>query len=134
MVFLIDATSSMGHLFGKLKVVLPEVFKDTYETLKKKKIEEKAGLEIQIVLYRNYNSGSQKILEYSAFESQPTQLINFIINSKVSGGHGNQAVEVGLQYVNTKLKNVNEIIVIGDAPGNTVLEIEERRRKSYDGE
>ena len=86
---------------------------------------------MQLVLYRNYNSGSKNILEHSIFETQPTQLINFIMNSNTSGGMGNEAIEVALQYVNTKLDNVNEIIVIGDAPGNSAAEIKDRRMRFF---
>jgi len=54
MVFLIDATVSMSILFAKLKIILPQIFTDVYETLNAKKF--KGSLEIQIALYRNYNS------------------------------------------------------------------------------
>jgi len=54
MVFLIDATLSMDILFAQLKIILPEIFNDVYETLKNKKV--KGSLDIQIALYRNYNS------------------------------------------------------------------------------
>ena len=47
----------------------------------------------------------------------------------VSGGWGNEAIQVGLQYVNT-LKNIQEIIIIGDARGNTPEEVTSKRRDS----
>lgn len=44
---------------------------------------------MQIVLYRNYNSEADKILEYSNFDSKGESLKNFIGKSSVSGGWGN---------------------------------------------
>lgn len=73
---------------------------------------------MQLVLYRNYNSDVDKILEISTFDSQGEVLKNFISKSQVSGGWGNEAIEVALQYVNT-LQDVNEIILIGDVGGNS---------------
>ena len=60
MVLLVDATISMDRLFAQLKIFLPTIFDHTYETLSKKGKE--GNLEIQIVLYRNYNSDIDKIL------------------------------------------------------------------------
>lgn len=38
MVFLIDATISMSSLFTQLKIILPQIFADVYETLRNKKV------------------------------------------------------------------------------------------------
>ena len=46
----------------------------------------------------------------------------------MSGGWQNEAVEVGLQYAN-QIKNLDEIIVIGDARGNIPQEIPAKRRR-----
>ena len=81
---------------------------------------------MQIVLYRNYNSDFDKILEISTFDNQGEVLKNFISKSQVSGGWGNEAIEVALQYVNT-LQNVSEIILIGDVGGNTPQEVKTKR-------
>ena len=56
MVFLIDATSSMNIFFNELKVILPQIFTDLYETLKINKFD--GLLYIKIVLYRNYSSSA----------------------------------------------------------------------------
>lgn len=51
---MVDGTYSMDSLFSQLKILLQKIFDDTYKTLKMKKY---PGLiEIQLVLYRNYNS------------------------------------------------------------------------------
>ncbi len=49
-------------------------------------------------------------------------------NSKVGGGWGNEAIEVGLQHANT-LENIGEIFIVGDARGNTPIEVNEKRLK-----
>ena len=38
MAFLIDATSGMDALLGKLKLILPEIFEDVYATLREKEV------------------------------------------------------------------------------------------------
>ena len=112
---MIDATVSMENLFHQLKIILPQIFDDTYLTLKEKKFP--GCLEMQIVLYRNYNSNFNQILEVSTFDNQGGVLKSFISQSQVSGGWHNEAIEVALQYANT-LQNINEIILIGDIGGN----------------
>lgn len=84
---MVDATISMDRLFTQLKVFLPTIFDQIYETLEKKECT--ASLEMQIVLYRNYNSEYEKILEFSSIDSQGDNLKNFINNSAVGGGWGN---------------------------------------------
>ena len=44
----------------------------------------------------------------------------------VSGGWGNEAIEVCFQGIN-KMENVSQIVLIGDAPGNTDAEVIEKR-------
>ena len=41
-------------------------------------------------------------------------------SARASGGWGcNEAVEIAFQYINNKTSDINEVILIGDAPGNT---------------
>lgn len=117
MAFLIDATISMDVLLGKLKLILPEVFDHTYEVLREKSIKD-SGLQIKLVLYRNYNSDSKEILQSSAFENEATNLKMFLERARATGGWGNEAVEVAFQFINDKFPKVNEVILIADAPGN----------------
>ncbi len=54
---------------------------------------------------------------------------------QVSGGEGNEAMEIGLQFANNEIKNdegipLSMIIVIGDAPPNTVEEVEFKRKRA----
>lgn len=53
-IMIVDATGSMNTFFTQLKLFLPQIFDDVYETLQLKKIN--GCLEMQIVLYRNYSS------------------------------------------------------------------------------
>lgn len=87
MVFLIDATLSMDILFAQLKIILPEIFADVYETLKKKKVN--GSLDIQIAMYRNYNSNPSQLLQVSTFDNTGDSLREFIKNARVDGGWGN---------------------------------------------
>ena len=51
----------------------------------------------------------------------------------VSGGWGNEAIEVCFQAIN-KMNNVSQVVLIGDAPGNTdydVIENREMRGEEY---
>ena len=90
MVILVDATVSMSTLFTQLKFVLQRIFDDLYETLNAKKFP--GCLEVQIVLYRNYNSPIDELLHCSTFQNQAENLKKFITQSKVSGGWRNEAI------------------------------------------
>lgn len=114
----------MGSMFAKLKLILPNIFADVYDTLKNKNF--KGQLEMQIIFYRNYNVGFDKLIEISPFDNTGNSLKQFVTNSKVSGGWGNEAIEVGLQYANT-LVDIGEIFIIGDARGNTPAEVKQKR-------
>ena len=117
---MIDAKWSMSSLFSQLKILLQKIFDDTYKTLQSKNY---PGLiEIQLVLYRNYNSPPNQLLEYSTFDSQGEDLKKFLNKIQVAGGWGFEAVEVGLQYVNS-IPGIQEIIIIGDTRGNTVEQV-----------
>ena len=68
LIMMIDATGSMSSLFGQLKISLPQIFDDTYQILREEKFN--GCLEMQMVLYRNYESNFNSILEVSTFDSQ----------------------------------------------------------------
>jgi len=60
LLFLVDATISMDTMFAKLKLILPNIFSDVYDTLKNRNF--KGQLEMQIVFYRNYNVAVDKLI------------------------------------------------------------------------
>lgn len=84
--------------------------------------------------YRNYNSAEKEIFQVSPeWTSDPTNLAEFLNNSlKIHGGWGNEAMEIGLQYANKEILNnqgipLSMVIIIGDAPPNTLKEVEGKR-------
>ena len=68
MLLMIDGTASMRPLFAHLKSVLQNIFDDVYETLNNN--ESYGCLELQIAIYRNYNSDYNELLEVSTLERQ----------------------------------------------------------------
>jgi hypothetical protein len=79
-----------------------------------------------IAAYRNYNSGD-KVLEVSKFYEHGEPLVNFLKTIDVEKGWGNEAIEVLFQYINDKLKKVDGLILIGDAPPNTPEHVKRKR-------
>ena len=55
---------------------------------------------MKIVVYRNYNSPYNQILESTAFENTPNNLKIFLSKVTASGGWSNEAIEVLMQAVN----------------------------------
>ena len=53
----------------------------------------------------------------------------FLDRVRATGDWGNEAVEVAFQYVNDKIPDVNEVILIGDAPGNQDYQVESNRKR-----
>lgn len=85
----------MELFLEKLKIFLSNVFKEIYELRNKKKL--LSMLEIKIIIYRNYNSSYDDILESTGFESDPRQLIVFLQSVEAKEGWQNEALEVALQ-------------------------------------
>lgn len=82
---------------------------------------------MKIMIYRNYNSPYNKILESTAFESKPDNLKVFLSKTTASGGWGNEAIEVLLQAVN-KEEKVDQLIIIADAAPNEESEVTLKRK------
>lgn len=51
---------------------------------------------MQIACYRNYSSGIDKILQSSSWESNATNLQQYMKKIDNLGGQGNEALEIGL--------------------------------------
>lgn len=130
---LMDATNSMNHLLNSCKNTVSTMFNRTSEVLKDHNIESDS-FQIQFVVYRNYNSREDRILQASPWESKPDNLRTFMYNIQVEGGWGNEAIEIGLSYVNKEFERepITQVILIGDAPPNTKDEVQSKR--SYFGE
>jgi hypothetical protein len=61
------------------------------------------------------------LFQTSPFSTNPTDLINFLSTVKAEGGQGNEAIEILYDHVLNVEKDVAQLIVIGDAPGNSQL-------------
>eukprot|EP01035_Chromulina_nebulosa_P020866 gene20866-27044_t len=130
-IFLIDGTMSMSNFFDKCKSNIKEIIRRVYNLLSSLSPKPNVVVEIQFVVYRNYNSPSNLLLQASNWSSDPQTLFEFIDHSKVSGGYYNEAIEVGLWHVNRELdrgSNVTQVILIGDMPPNTEAEIDLKRQ------
>ncbi|CAF0939888.1 unnamed protein product [Adineta steineri] len=125
---LMDATGSMTHLLHKCKTTVGMMFDRITMILKENNISEDS-FQIQFVVYRNYNSEKDKILQSSPWETKPDNLRAFMNAINVEGGWGNEAVEIGLWHANTEneRENITQVILIGDAPPNTKTEVDQKR-------
>ncbi|CAF5016018.1 unnamed protein product, partial [Rotaria sp. Silwood1] len=117
---LMDATGSMTHLLNNCKNTVGAMFERTIEILRDDNIIEDS-FQIQFVVYRNYNSTEDKILQYSPWETRADNLRTFMNTINVEGGDGNEAIEIGLWHANNEntREKITQVILIGDAPPNT---------------
>lgn len=92
---------------------------------------------MKIAGYRNYSSLEQKLFQPSPeWTSNTKNLTQFLQNTLIiQGGQGFEAIEVGLQFANREIKECNGIplsmiIIIGDAPPNTLKDVQENREEA----
>jgi hypothetical protein len=126
-VIALDATSSMNLLLQHAKAAVTAMLNRTVEVLKDNHVA--SGFQIQFIVYRNYNSHPEKILQCSAWENSPTNLVQFIDSTGPSGGWENEAIEMALWHCNQQAANfkVTQMILIGDAPPNSREETNSKR-------
>lgn len=93
-----DATGSMDSLLRKTQNAVGTMFDRAQEILKNNNINPKS-FEVQCAVYRDYDVGIEKILEYSTWSSDPVPLREFMskIDAK-GGGDYEEAIEIGLQH------------------------------------
>ena len=125
---LMDATGSMTHLLHKCKTTVDIMVHRASEILKEYGIGTNS-FQIQFVVYRNYNSKEEKILQSSAWETRPDNLRAFMNTIEVEGGWSNEAIEVGLWHANKENERepITQVILIGDAPPNSQSEVKKKR-------
>jgi len=133
---LMDATGSMSHLLQNAKNTVSIMFERAAAVLKEAKLPDDA-FSLKFAVYRNYNT--EKILEFSPWETKPANLRKFMEKIGVSGGIAEEAVEIGLWHVNQELNDneegVSQVLLIGDAPAQTKKQAVDRRQSSrYDWE
>lgn len=72
-----------------------------------------------MVIYRNYNSDVSKLLQWSPFSNNANDLVNFLKGVSVDGGWGNEAIENLYNHILKFETEVDQLIIIGDAAGNS---------------
>lgn len=127
-IVLMDATGSMSHLLNNAKKTVGVMFDRAADVLTSNGIEANM-FELQFAVYRNYNAPEDALLQYSPWESKPSNLRSFMETISPSYGQGNEAIEIGLCHANqeAKIGDVSQVILIGDAPANTYNEVDYRR-------
>lgn len=70
--------------------MIGNVFERVYAVLNGSKV--KASIEIKIMVYRNYDSPFEEILETTPFENTHHNLCKFLERVAPKGGSGNEAV------------------------------------------
>ena len=131
---LIDVTRSMDSLIEKTKACIGEFFDRCQKVLDEEGIV--SGFELQLAGFSNYNVRIEEILEASTWELKPHNLSLFLNSLHVRGGLGEEAIEVGLMHALSEHQKrpIDQIIIIGDAPANSLSDIDLKRGgdgKSY---
>ena len=125
-----DATGSMGNLLDCGKKTIKMVFE------RAKVIAEESNyhpdcFEVAIGFYRNYSSGPIDIFQSSSWIKKSDDMQLFLNNHEISGGQGNEAIEIALWNANRiydKDQSVPlQIMIIGDAAANTPQEVNSKR-------
>ncbi|CAF2770029.1 unnamed protein product [Rotaria sp. Silwood2] len=127
-VLLLDATGSMSSLLSATKETVCTMFERASNILKEKNLSDL--FQMQIVIYRNYNSRENEILQASAWETKPNNLRSFMNTVGPKGGMGAEAIEIGLWHAvkeSETLDSISQVILIGDAPANSQEEVRKKR-------
>jgi hypothetical protein len=124
----------MDSLIEKTKACIGEFFDRCQKVLDVEGIV--SGFELQLAGFSNYNVRMEEILEASTWELKPHNLSLFLNSLHVRGGWGEEAIEVGLMHALSEHQKrpIDQIIIIGDAPANSLSDIDLKRGgdgKSY---
>ncbi|CAF3193876.1 unnamed protein product [Rotaria sp. Silwood2] len=128
-VLLMDATGSMSNFLSAAKEIVCTMFERASDILKEQMLPSDI-FQLQIVIYRNYNSKENKILQASSWETKANNLRAFLNTINPEGGWGREAIEIGLWHAvkKSETKNsISQVILIGDAPPNTQADVNEKR-------
>jgi putative intracellular protease/amidase len=71
-VILMDATGSMSDVLDACKSTVRNMLNRAHDILKQHKVA--SSFEVQFVVYRNYSSRAEAILQYSGWESDPENI------------------------------------------------------------
>ncbi|CAF1002767.1 unnamed protein product [Adineta steineri] len=128
-VLLMDATGSMSNLLSLAKDTVCTMFERASTVLMEKNIPSDA-FQMQFVIYRNYNSKEERILQVSSWETKPNNLRAFMNGIGPEGGHGEEAIEIGLWRAAKESESedsISQVILIGDAPANSEEDVHTKR-------
>ena len=115
----------MSAVLKKACSICSQAFERAYVVLNDTNVQ--GTFEVKAMVYRNYNSPAEQILESTAFESTPVNLKSFLNNVQASGGWGPEAIEVAMQAIN-KEPELDQIILIGDVMANPPDEVTTKRK------
>ena len=133
-IVLVDGTSSMGSLLEACKNTVCTMFERANAVLKENGFSEDI-FQLKFVVYRDYDC-KEEILQASTWQSNPSNLRNFLMSIKPKGGGDyEEAVEIGLQYCvkQQEAEGISQIILIADAPAKEESAISSYR-ETYGGE
>eukprot|EP00048_Salpingoeca_helianthica_P005522 m.88664 g.88664 ORF g.88664 m.88664 type:complete len:671 (+) comp13632_c0_seq2:4786-6798(+) len=125
---LLDGTGSMGGLLDNCKDAVQFMFDRAKRVITEAKVN--VAFEMQIAIFRNYSSGPRLLLECSPWSSDAATIKHFLTPITVSGGQGNEAMEIGFWYANQQASGpggLAQVIVLGDAKPNTEGEVRGNR-------
>ncbi|CAM4841770.1 unnamed protein product [Rotaria magnacalcarata] len=135
-ILLMDATGSMSSLLSATKDTVCTMFERASAILNEKRLANVA-IQMQFVVYRDYDCKANGILQSSSWEKNPTKLRSFMSNiSAYGGGDYEEAIEIGLWHAvqqSAEPEGISQVILIGDAPAKSSVAIE-RDRKAVGGE
>lgn len=132
-IFAVDGTYSMTRMINVIKSILGIAIDNILTICRDNNLD---GLFlIQFIFYGNYDSSVEKILRISPMESNIALLTNFLSSISATGGWGNEAIEVGLNYIAKANEEnpISQVVLIGDAPPNTEDDIEFKRENGFGG-
>jgi hypothetical protein len=130
-ILLMDATGSMSNLLSASKETVCTMFERASAILIEKKLPSDT-LQMQIAIYRNYNSKENKLLQVSSWETKAGNLRAFMSTVGSEGGWDQEAIEIGLWHAvkESEMQNsISQVILIGDAPANTQQEVSQKRAR-----
>jgi len=126
---LIDATGSMNICLKKTKNTVHETFQRITSILKENDIDLQI-FQVQIIAYRNYNAPASQLIQSSGWCNDAKKIHKFLEKVDPCYGWGNEAIEVALQFLNQDLKDVKQVVIIGDAGPNEQNEVFTKREQS----
>ena len=128
-VLLMDATGSMSSLLSAAKETVCTMFERAAGILIELALPSDA-FQMQFVIYRNYNSKDNKILEASSWETKASNLRTFMNGIGPEGGMGAEAIEIGFWHALKESEmpdSISQVVLIGDAPANTKSDVTSKR-------